>query len=139
MCSEVDLSRAIETAYEHCKPGGVALIAPDCTRETFKPSTKHGGHDRGERALRYLEWYWDPDPADSTYQSCMVYLLREGSEPVRSVMDVHTLGLFSHTTWMETIAAAGFVPRSLPFEHSELEPGTGFVFLGSRPGVTQAG
>ena len=34
-----------------------------------------GGHDRGRRALRYLEWSWDPDPEDTTYLTTMVYAL----------------------------------------------------------------
>jgi SAM-dependent methyltransferase len=139
MRTEADLARAIDTAYAHCRPGGAALFAPDCTRETFCPSTRHGGHDRGPRALRYLEWTWDPDPADSTYQSCMVYLLREGPAQVRSILDTHILGLFNTATWLDTIALAGFVPSALPFEHSELEPESTFVFLGLRPEDLHAG
>lgn len=45
MTSEADLRLAIETAFVHCKPGGAALFAPDAIRETFQPSTDHGGHD----------------------------------------------------------------------------------------------
>jgi trans-aconitate methyltransferase len=51
-----DMSKMIETAWTHCRPGGVVLLAPDCVRETFGPATEHGGHDGSERALRYLEW-----------------------------------------------------------------------------------
>ncbi|MCZ7554224.1 MAG: class I SAM-dependent methyltransferase [Anaerolineales bacterium] len=85
MASISDLTSAIETAFIHCKPGGVALFAPDCIRETFKASTSHGGHDRGNRSLRYLEWTWDPDPTDTTYIFDMVYVLREGTAEVRCV------------------------------------------------------
>ena len=67
MTSEADVRRAIETARVHCRPGGAVLFAPDHVRETFRPSTDHGGHDGPERALRYLEWTWDPDPTDNTY------------------------------------------------------------------------
>ena len=62
MTSEADLRLAIETAFAHCKPGGAALFAPDAIRETFRPSTDHGGHDDATRGLRYLSWTWDPDP-----------------------------------------------------------------------------
>lgn len=51
MATEEDLQRAIETAFIHCKPGGAALFAPDCVRESFHPSTKHGGHDSANRAF----------------------------------------------------------------------------------------
>lgn len=133
MQTEVELAQAIQTAYVHCKPGGVALFAPDTIAETFKPSTSHGGHDRGERSLRYLEWTYDPDPKDSTYVFLMVYLLREGAFPVRCVFDEHTCGLFSKVTWLDLINDAGFVARCLPFEHSEVEPGSTQVFLGLKP------
>lgn len=63
-------------AYEHYSPGGVALFAPDHTKETFKPSTEHGGHDGVSRALRYLSWTWGPDPNDTTYLCFMVYVMR---------------------------------------------------------------
>jgi SAM-dependent methyltransferase len=130
MLTEADLYRAVETASIHCKPGGVALFAPDHTRETFKPSTSHGGNDRGKRSLRYLEWTWDPDPADTTYLSDMVYLLHDESLALRCIPDRHTCGLFSQGDWLRLLKQAGFEASKLPFEHSEIEPGAAHVFLG---------
>ena len=77
MTTEEDLRRAIATAFVHCRPGGVALFAPDHLKETFADGTDHGGHNGDGRSLRYLEWTWDPDPADSTYTVDYAYLLRE--------------------------------------------------------------
>ena len=132
MRTEVDLLQAMETAFLHCRPGGAALFCPDQTRETFRPSTSHGGHDSRERGLRYLEWTWEPDPPDGTYVVDMVYLLREGSA-IRSVLDRHVCGLMRHDDWMRLISNAGFEARSLPFEHSVLEPGSARVYLGIKP------
>jgi SAM-dependent methyltransferase len=128
--TEADLGRVFETAFIHCRPGGVALFAPDCTRETFQPKTSHGGHDGPGRSLRYLEWTWDPDPSDSTYVTDFAYLLREEGQPVRCEHDRHVLGLFSREAWLQGVARAGFEARSLPFEHSEVPPGGCEVFLG---------
>jgi SAM-dependent methyltransferase len=130
MTSQNDLSKVMRTAYEHCKAGGAVLFAPDHTRETFKPSTKHGGHDGDGRSLRYLEWSWDPDPNDSTYVSSMVYVLREGVDNVRSVLDMHEAGLFSQDEWLRLLREVGFEPKMIPFEHSELEAGSSHVFVG---------
>jgi hypothetical protein len=129
MTSEADLSRAIETAFVHCKPGGAALFTPDHTRESFRPSTDHGGSDSGARSLRYLEWDWDPDPADTTYISDFAYLMREGNGEMRCTTDRHVCGLFSQADWLRIIGAVGFQASMLPFEHSDLEPGA-VVFLG---------
>src|SRR5688572_3021685 len=49
MVTEEDLKKVMETAYAHCRPGGVALFAPDHVRETFRPETSCGGHDGGGR------------------------------------------------------------------------------------------
>ncbi|TET86004.1 MAG: class I SAM-dependent methyltransferase [Anaerolineales bacterium] len=132
MTSELDLRKAIETAYLHCKIGGVALFAPDHVREAFKPSTKHGGHDDGDRSLRYLEWTWDPDPTDTRYVSYMVYLLRKGLNQVECVVDKHECGLFGQDEWLRILEEVGFRSSSLPFEHSEVEPGSTSVFIGHK-------
>ena len=133
MTSPADLGRAIETAYLHTRPGGLALFVPDYTVETFKSITHHGGHDRGNRSLRYLEWVWDPDPNDTTCLSLLVYVLREGKDNVQVVPDRHICGLFKHVDWLRLIADAGFQSRAIPFEHSEVEPGSCYVFLGLKP------
>ena len=128
-----DLAQAIETAWIHCRPGGVALFAPDFTRETFRPGTSHGGHDATTRGMRYLEWTWDPDPSDTTYVVDFAYLLRDATGEVRVESDRHQLGLFRRSEWLETIRQAGFEPSAMAFEHSEIEAGTTELFLGVRP------
>jgi trans-aconitate methyltransferase len=125
-----DLRLAVRTAYLHCNPGGVALLAPDCTRETFKPSTDCGGRDGGGRGMRYLEWSCDPDPSDSTYLVDYAYLLREADGSVRVMHDRHMNGLFSRDEWLSVMKEEGFQPQRLPFEHSEIEPGSGEMFVG---------
>ena len=132
MTSQEDLLQALQTAYLHCRPGGIALFHPDNTRETFRPTTSHGGEDGGDRALRYLEWTWDPDPDDETYLVDFVYLLRLSDGAVTSVPDRHTCGLFPTQTWLDLIAAAGFQSQVIPFVHSEVEPGSSTVFLGRK-------
>lgn len=128
-----DLSRMIETAWAHCRPGGVALLAPDCTTETFRPSTEHGGHDGPERALRYLEWSWDPDPLDRTYNSEMVYMMRHPDGRVQVEHEQHILGLFNRSVWLDAMTAAGFLAKSIPYDLTSVEPGTLEVFVGVKP------
>ncbi|MEK7328505.1 MAG: methyltransferase domain-containing protein [Chloroflexota bacterium] len=66
MTTEADLRQAFETAFAHCQPGGAALFVPDHVRETFKAITEHDARDSEDgRALRVLEWQYDPDPTDS--------------------------------------------------------------------------
>ncbi len=118
MTTEADLRAALATAFAHCRPGGVALLLPDQTREIFAPSTSHGGHDGHGRALRYLSWTTDPDPSDSTYQCEYAYLLREGDGPARVEFDRHTLGVFPRATWLTLLAEVGFDARLMRDPHS---------------------
>ena len=136
MATEADLRSAIETAFMHCRPGGAALFAPDYVRENFKPSTDHGGEDspRDSGGFRYLEWVWDPDPSDTSYLVDYVFAMRMADGSVRVEHDRHLEGLFARDVWLRLLSDAGFEPRVLPFEHSELEPGSHEVFVAKRPG-----
>jgi SAM-dependent methyltransferase len=59
MTTRDDLRRAIETAFVHCRPGGIAVFVPDHTRESFEETTDHGGNDGDDgRGVRYVEWTW---------------------------------------------------------------------------------
>jgi hypothetical protein len=131
--AESDLKDTIHTAWLHCRPGGAALFATDNTRETFRSTTSHGGHDAGARSLRYLEYAWDPDPSDSTYTTDMVYLLRDETGQIRIEHDQHILGLFAREVWLRIIGEAGFEAAAIPFIHSEFESGACEVFIGRKP------
>ena len=115
MTTEDELAQAIATAYVHCRPGGVALFVPDHVRETFRESTDHGGVDGPDRALRYLEWTHDPDPADTMYTVDYAYVLRAADESVRVEHDRHIEGLFSRDVWLQLMTDAGFVAQDIPF------------------------
>jgi SAM-dependent methyltransferase len=132
MSSLADLASAIATAFEHTAAGGAAIFQPDFVRETFEPGTETGGSDAGGRALRYLEWRWDPDPEDSTYVTDMAYLLREQSGAAEVVHDRHVMGLFSRAVWLELLADTGFKALAVPFEHRSNCDGGRDVFLGLR-------
>ena len=133
MVAEDDLRQAMKTAYIHCKPGGAALFAPDHTRENFKPSAGHGGHDRGDRSMRYLEWAIEPDAGSTSYLFAMVYLMRDGNGEVECVFDKHEFGLFSRAQWLQWLTETGFEASVVPFEHSEIPPGDCELFIGRKP------
>ena len=111
MTSLHELASAIETAFIHSKPGGIALLVPDYVRETFKPDTDHGGRDTEGRSLRYLEWTYDLDKFDTTYTTEYVYLLREGMQPTHVEYDQHICGLFARAEWIGLLQSAGWEPQ----------------------------
>jgi SAM-dependent methyltransferase len=116
MTDEADLRRALATAAIHCRPGGLVLFAPDCIRETFQAETEHGGHDAGERGLRYLEWTWDPDESDTQYTVDYAFVLRAADGTVTVEQDRHIEGLFSRQEWLGWLAEAGIQAEAVPDE-----------------------
>lgn len=130
LTTEADLRQAMETAFLHCRPGGVAIFAPDNVRENFAASLEADGHDDARRGLRYLMWTWDPDPSDATYVVDFAYLLREEGQPMRSIYDRHIHGLFDRATWLRLLEGAGFYKIAVrPLEHSDVPPGSAEVFV----------
>jgi ubiquinone/menaquinone biosynthesis C-methylase UbiE len=128
--TEAHLRQTMATAFEHCRPGGVALFVPEYTRESFVPATTHGGYDKDGRAMRYLAWIWDPDASDTTYVVDFAYLFHEDGRPTRSAHDQHVQGLFGRDHWLRLLAEVGFQPGVRPFPHSDLPTGAVVVFIG---------
>lgn len=108
MTTESDLRAVMETAFVHCRPGGVALFVPDELRETFVPSTDHGGNDREDRSLRYVQWTTDPDPGDTAILVDFGILLRDEQGVVRVVHERQTHGLFARAVWLRLLRNVGF-------------------------------
>lgn len=126
-----DLKRTMETASAHCAKGGLLLIAPDETRETFEPDTTCGGSDDGDRGFRYMEWVWDPDPDDELIVTDYAFLIREPGGEVSVVHDRHVHGLFPRQVWLDTMASVGFEAYTKCYEHSEIPEGRE-LFIGIR-------
>lgn len=134
MTGEADLRRAMDTAFVHCRPGGVAVFVPDHVAETFEAASECGGSDDADgRGARYLDWSWDPDPTDTWTLTEYALLLRDRDGSVRVVHETHRTGLFGRDTWLRLLAGTGFEPTVVPEETSEDRPPRQF-FVARRPG-----
>jgi SAM-dependent methyltransferase len=124
MLSELDVKQALETAAEHLKPGGLCVIAPTYTRETFADGeVADDGTTTDSQELTYFSYVHDPDPTDDTFEMILLYLIREN--PTRSVEvieDRHTCGLFSSEQWLAWMSDAGFDARHEEAPGPEDEP-----------------
>jgi len=133
MTREDDLRQVIETAFAHCRPGGLAAFVPDYTAETFSPATGSGGggRDAAGRQASFRERTWDPDPADDWIQSEYEFVLHAADGTVQVVREAHRLGAFRRGTWLRLLADAGFDPQPAPGDEAASEPGPGAA---ARPG-----
>jgi SAM-dependent methyltransferase len=120
MTTEADLRAALETVSLHLRPGGVALIAPDATAETFEPGEiveggdEPPGPDGRSRSVRFLEWTLPPEPGATWSTVHYVLLLRERDGSVRSVHDMHHFGLFPRAVWLRLFDEVGLDARIEP-------------------------
>jgi SAM-dependent methyltransferase len=109
MTTQDDLRQVIETAFVHCRPGGLAVFVPDHVADAFQPySGGGGGSDGTGRQASFTEWTWDPDPADDWIQAEYEFVLRDADGAVRVVTETHRLGAFRRATWLRLLAEAGF-------------------------------
>jgi len=131
MTTEAELRNAMETAYVHLRPGGVAVMVPDFVKESFEAGTVEGGHDDGERGMRYLEWTWDPNPADTTYVADFAYILRNNGS-VRVEHDRHIFGIFPRDRWLHLMSDIGFNPRMISTGHNTDDDWPRQAFVGVR-------
>lgn len=110
-----DLRAALGTVAAHLSPGGVALVAPDATAETFEEATERGGgEDESGRMARYLQWTLPPAPDDTSYAVHYAFLLREPDGSVRAVHDVHRCGVFKRATWLRLFREVGLSATLAP-------------------------
>lgn len=108
-----DLLKVMKTAFAHCRPGGIALLTPDYVKETFKPSTDHGGINGNGKGIRYLEWTFDPEPDDTSYIVEFAMLLHESEKTTQIKYDRHILGLFKRDEWLQSLEEVGFESRNI--------------------------
>lgn len=130
MTSEAELRLAAETAFVHTRPGGAAVFAPDVLRENFTESSDLHEGAEGERALRCMEWVWDPDPNDDSFSVEYTFLLRDGTS-MRAVHDRHVEGMFTLATWQRVLSSVGY--RVETFERPIDDRCVDLVFLCVRP------
>jgi SAM-dependent methyltransferase len=112
MTSRDDLLRLFRVAYRHLEPGGVMVVSPDATKETFRqnetrisyaePKAKPEGVD-----VVFIENNYDPDPTDDTYEGLILYLIREQGK-LRVEVDHHTLGIFAADVWPTLLSEVGY-------------------------------
>ena len=128
MRTEADLQAALATAFEHVRPGGGAVFAPDWVLDTFEPASESGGSDDASgRGVRYLEWDRPVEADGVTVITDYVIVTREPDGTTEVHHDEHRLGIFPRSTWMRLLAEVGFDARRIDGSQG-LD-----IFVGARP------
>lgn len=125
MATEDDLRAAFVTAFTHLNPGGILFTFAEITSETFRQhQTECSTHVRDDLEITFIENYYDPDPADTSLEATLVYLIRQGGR-LTIETDHHIVGIFRLETWSRLLTAIGF-----EVHHIELEGYDFATFVG---------
>ncbi len=107
MNTETDLEKALETATVHLKPGGIFLVVTHIREEFRNNNFVYTGND-GQTHLTLFEN--NHIIGENQYEATMVYLIRQYGK-LSVDHDVHTLGMYSHETWLRILEQNGLVVK----------------------------
>jgi SAM-dependent methyltransferase len=97
---------AVRNMARHVRPGGVLIIEPYFSPETWKPRVNAPGAnivDKPEITIvRMIDWVREGNVVKSTFH----YLVGDASS-VQHFSEVHEMGLFTHDEYEAAFAAAG--------------------------------
>ena len=122
MTTAADLRRVFDTAAAHLEPGGVFIASPDWFKGVDEFPNLSSKIVRPGESLSYVEYAYDPDPADTEIDVLFVYLVHQPDGTVSVEEDRHKHGLFALGTWLELLYESGFEPGVRAFgidEHEE--------------------
>ncbi len=97
MTSIADLNKTISNAVHHLKPGGIFLVVTHL-KEDFQENNFVYTGKREDIHITLFEN--NHIVSENTYEASLIYLIRQGGK-LNIYHEVHTLGLFSHNTWMD--------------------------------------
>lgn len=133
MTTEEDLCAAVDTAWRHLAPGGLACFLPDDLAETFEPGTDVSGSDAPDgRGARLFEWAEPVAPGGSVATVHYSFLIRDRDGTTRSYYERHVFGLFARATWERLLAQRGFVVEVV-VEHTDEDRAPRLIFFGHKP------
>ncbi|HMN92932.1 MAG TPA: class I SAM-dependent methyltransferase [Hydrogenophaga sp.] len=114
-----DFVAAWRTAHAHLRPGGVLIATADVTTESFEQNrTTLGRAGREGLEVVFVENSYDPDPADDSCETTIVYLIREQGR-LRVETDHWKTGLFSRATWRQELEVTGFDVHETGYRYGE--------------------
>ena len=129
MLTEADLAQAIRVRLRPLQAGRGGALRADDVRDVHD-STDHGGHDGAGRAMRYLEWTWDPTRRlDLPYGFRLLAPRREGRGPRRDG-PARARALCPRGLAADHRRGTGFEPRASPSCTARSSPESR-CFLGS--------
>lgn len=132
MTSEEDLFACFQTGAAHLRRGGILVTIPEVTSESnIQNQTFCSTHRHENMQVTFVENHYDPDPADTTFEMTLVFLIRKGHE-LSIETDRQTCGVFPRTTWWRLLQQAGLAVEEKFLEEISAQLGNCPVLLATK-------
>jgi SAM-dependent methyltransferase len=105
MTTTEDLQKAIHTAYDHLKPGGILLVVAQI-REEFDDNNFVYTGSNGDINITLFENNYILNSTKENYEATFIYLIRRRGK-LKIYNECHLLGLFKLETWMNLFEKFG--------------------------------
>jgi ubiquinone/menaquinone biosynthesis C-methylase UbiE len=103
-----DLLRTFRCAFKHLCAGGVMICYAEFRKEDFAQSKTQSTVSKTDAMeITFIENNYDPDPSNDTFETTMIYLIREKGK-LRIEHDHHICGIFTLDVWRDLLKKAGF-------------------------------
>ena len=133
MLTTEELRAALVTAFKHLKAGGAFLTLVEETPDSFQQNrTRCSTHAQGDIEITFIEHYYDPDPADTTYEATFVYLIRREGR-LEAEIDRHLCGIFGLEIWLSLLREVGFEVKQMEFKVPGREGESYPMLVGIKP------
>ncbi|MFO7659411.1 MAG: class I SAM-dependent methyltransferase [Candidatus Cloacimonadaceae bacterium] len=119
MVNRNDLEQVFVQAFNHLEPGGVMIVTPDATTETFKQNETQVFHSipselYSDTEVVYITSNYCRDLAAEQSEGVFVYLIRNKGE-LTIESEVHQFGLFPLQVWKDLLNQTGFAIKEESF------------------------
>jgi SAM-dependent methyltransferase len=115
MKSKTDILAVFQNAYRHLGVGGLMIVEPDYTKETFEQNRTRVSYANTKCKpanvdVTFIENNYDPDPNDNTFEDTIIYLIREKGK-LRIEKDISEFGLYTRDEWRAALYEVGYEVR----------------------------
>lgn len=127
MLTRLDLEQVFIQAYNHLEPGGIMIVTPDDTTESFQQNYTQVFHSipsvrYPDTEVVYITNSYCRDTSSEQSECVFLYLIRNKGE-LTIESEAHRLGLFPLQDWKDLLLKTGFVIT----EESYVEDGQGYT------------
>lgn len=132
--SPAEMQQVFGNAHKQLKPGGLLLAIVGYDPENF-PQNRTTVETASQKGvdITFIENNYIPDSQDPSFEATFICLIRD-QRHLKTMIDVHTLGLFRKKTWFKELERAGF--DGVLFQDGLLEMVVqegAFMLIGKKP------